>query len=142
MLDPWGGGEGGDGRIFSVRVKLGGVFFCACKITWGFLWRGVGTTLAHGGEDEKKEPSREKGEKALWGAEGAGKRRRGRSRGVALTRGGTTRDCMTEVSKAACLHQDHKLACCPCQVLARRPLRRDWRNHLWWGSEARACWKH
>ena len=59
--------------------------------------------MAHGGEDEKKEPSREKGEKALWGAEGAGKRRRGRSRGVALTRGGTTRDCMTEVSKAASL---------------------------------------
>ena len=28
MLDPWGGGEGGDGRIFSVRVKLGGVFLC------------------------------------------------------------------------------------------------------------------
>ena len=59
--------------------------------------------MAHGGEDEKKEPSREKGEKALWGAEGAGKRRRGRSRGVALTRGGTTRDCMTGVNKAASL---------------------------------------
>jgi len=48
------------------------------NIFWGFLWRGVGTTLAQGGEEEKKEPRREKGEKALWGEEGAGKSRRGR----------------------------------------------------------------
>ena len=57
--------------------------------------------MAQGGEEEKKEPRREKGEKALWGEEGAGKRRRGmrgRRRGEAL-RGGTTReDCMAEKS--------------------------------------------
>ena len=65
--------------------------------------------MAQGGEEEKKEPRREKGEKALWGEEGAGKSRRGRRgrrRGGALRgREGTTReDCMAEVSKAtACL---------------------------------------
>ena len=57
--------------------------------------------MAHGGEEEKKEPRRENGEKALWGEEGAGKRRRGmrgRRRGEAL-RGGTTReDRMAEKS--------------------------------------------
>ena len=67
---------------------------------------------------EKKEPRREKGEKALWGEEGAGKSRRGRrgrrGRGEALRGKGTTReDCM--VSKAACSDQDHSLlACSPC----------------------------
>ena len=55
---------------------------------------------------EKKEPRREKGEKALWGEEGAGKSRRGRrgrrGRGEALRGRGTTReDCMAEVNMAA-----------------------------------------
>ena len=55
--------------------------------------------MAQGGEEEKKEPRREKGEKALWGEEGAGKRRRrgSKGRGECTTR----EDCMTEVSKAA-----------------------------------------
>ena len=100
--------------------------------------------MAQGGEEEKKEPRREKGEKALWGEEGAGKRSRGRrgskGRGEALRGESSTReDCMTEVSKAACLHQDHSLlACSPCYVLAGRPLWRDWRNHLWWVTQAPA----
>ena len=61
--------------------------------------------MAQGGEEEKKELIREKGEKALWGEEGAGKRSRGRrgskGRGEALRGGSTREDCMTEVSKAA-----------------------------------------
>ena len=79
-------------------------------VTWGFLWRGVGTTLAHGGEEEKKEPRREKGEKPLWQEEGVGIRRRGsrgRRRGEAQ-RGVGVRDCMTEVIKAGFyLHRNH-----------------------------------
>ena len=68
--------------------------------------------MAQGGEEEKKEPRREKGEKALWGEEGAGKRRRGRRgrrRGEAL-RGGTTKeDCMAEKSarQHACIRITH-----------------------------------
>ena len=79
-------------------------------VTWGFLWRGVGTTLAHGGEEEKKEPRREKGEKPLWQEEGAGisrRGKRGRRRGE-VERGVGVRDCMTEVIKAGFyLHRNH-----------------------------------
>ena len=77
-------------------------------VTWGFLGRGVGTTLAHGGE--KKEPRRENGEKPLWQEEGVGISRRGsmgRRRGEAH-RGVGVRDCMTEVIKAGFyLHRNH-----------------------------------
>ena len=38
--------------------------------------------MAQGGEEEKKEPSREKGEKGLWDEEGGGRRSRGRRRRV------------------------------------------------------------
>ena len=57
--------------------------------------------MAHGGEEEKKEPRRENGEKPLWQEEGAGIRRRGRRgrrRGEAQ-RGVWVRDCMTKVIK-------------------------------------------
>ena len=92
----------GPEEYFLWRVGLDFSWY-GCNITWGFLWRGVGTTLAQGGEEEKKEPRREKGEKALWGEEGAGKSRRGRrgrKRGEALRgREATTREgCMVQKS--------------------------------------------
>ena len=95
------GGTGGWGRkkIFWGGFRtLGKV---CLFVTWGFLGRGVGTTLAHGGEEEKKDPRRENGEKPLWQEEGVGIRRRGsrgRRRGEAQ-RGVGVRDCMTEVIK-------------------------------------------
>ena len=97
----------GSEEYFLWRVRLVLSFLGGFNITWGFLWRGVGTTLAQGGEEEKKEPRREKGEKALWGEEGAGKRRRGsrgRRRGEALRGDKTREDCMAAEKSAKRQH--------------------------------------
>ena len=70
MLDPWGGGEGGDGRIFSVRVKLGGVFFVPARLPGASSGGGLGPPWPTGERTRRRNPAGRKGKRRSGGQRG------------------------------------------------------------------------